>query len=346
MESLMPKISILTPIYGVEKYIEQCARSLFEQSYADIEYIFVNDCTKDRSIEILNDVILQYPTREKQVHVIHHSQNQGVGAARQTALMEAKGDYVMFVDSDDFLPVDAVKKLAEKAVEKRAGKVVDNDVDNFATTSTSVRSKTYPDLIDGGYCEWKDGKASMPRMPFDIEKQKYLKLLICQNLITNRLWGRIYKRSVITDHQIFFQKGVDYAEDLFWNAQFLYHAQSKVVLNKVVYGYRTDNINSYNHSISEKNLLSYFRSFHLLAMFLEHQPTASRYRKALDIGLVNAYRWAKNAHVELAKADDIIAYRPKTWAIRGIIQLIRWGIPVKYANWFYLSYRRLYVYLS
>lgn len=346
MQTPMLKISILTPIYGVEKYIEQCARSLFEQSYVNIEYIFVNDCTPDQSISILNDVIKLYPTRKEQVHIIHHSQNQGVGAARQTALMEANGDYVMFVDSDDFLPIDAVEKLAEKIVEKRVGKVVDNNVDNIATTSTTIRNEQPPDLIDGGYCEWRNGKASLPRMPFDIEKQKYLKLLICQNLITNRLWGRIYKRSVITDHKIFFQKGVDYAEDLFWNAQFLYHAQSKVVLNEVVYGYRTDNINSYNHSISEKNLLSYFRSFHLLAMFLEHQPTARHYRKALDIGLVNAYRWAKNAHVDLSKADDIIAYHPKSWMIRSVIQLIRWGVPIKYVNWLYLSYRRLYVYLS
>lgn len=338
MQTPMLKISILTPVYGVEKYIEQCARSLFEQSYVNIEYIFVNDCTPDQSISILNEVIKQYPTRKEQVHIIHHSQNQGVGAARQTALLEAKGDYVMFVDSDDFLPVDAVEKLVEKAVDKI--------VDNYITSSATTKSEDFPDLIDGGYCEWKDGKASQPRLPFDIEKNKYLKLLICQNLITNRLWGRIYKRSVIIDHMIFFQKGVDYAEDLFWNAQFLYYTKSKAILNKVVYNYRTDNINSYNHTISEKNLLSYFRSLHLLTMFLEQQPTVSCYRKALDIGLVNAYRWAKSAHVELKKADNIIAYRPKSWMIRSVIQLIRWGVPIKYVNWIYLSYRKLYVYFS
>lgn len=318
----MITVSILTPIYGVEKYIEQCARSLFEQTYAHIEYIFVDDCTPDRSISILQDVVKQYPDRAEQVHIIHHAKNQGVGAARQTALMAAKGDYVMFVDSDDFLPVNAVERLVEKTVDK----VVD--------------------MVDGGYCEWKDNKASLPQMPFDVEKEKYLKLLICQNLITNRLWGRAYKRSVIMEHQVFFQEGVDYAEDLFWNTQFLYHAESKAVVNEVVYGYRTDNINSYNHTISEKNLLSYFRSLHLLVTFLEHQPAASCYRKAMEIGLVNAYRWAKKAHVSLDKADEIIAYRPKGEIIRIVIQLIRWGVPVKYVNWIYLSYRRLYVKFS
>lgn len=334
----MITVSILTPIYGVEKYIEQCARSLFEQTYAHIEYIFVDDCTPDQSVSILQDVIKQYPNRADQVHLIRHAQNQGVGAARQTALMEAKGDYVMFVDSDDFLPMNAVEKLVWKSVDK----VVNNSVTNCGAGD----KEKLLDWIDGGYCEWKNSRASQPQMPFDVEKEKYLKLLICQNLITNRLWGRLYKRSLIMEHQVFFQKGVDYAEDLFWNAQFFYYAQSKAVVNEVVYGYRTDNINSYNHCISEKNLLSYFRSLHLLVEFLEHQPAASCYRKAMEIGLVNAYRWAKKAHVSLDKADEIIAYRPKNTIIRIVIQLIRWGTPIKYVNWIYLSYRRLYVHFS
>ena len=100
----MLKISILTPIYGVEKYIEQCARSLFEQSYASIEYIFVDDCTPDKSIGILQSLLKEYPERAQQVRIIHHDRNRGVGAARQTALMAATGDYLLFADSDDMLP--------------------------------------------------------------------------------------------------------------------------------------------------------------------------------------------------------------------------------------------------
>ena len=104
----MLKISILTPVYGVEKYIEQCARSLFEQSYAPIEYIFVDDCTPDKSIGILQSLLKEYPERAQQVRIIHHDRNRGVGAARQTALMAATGDYLLFADSDDMLPEDAV----------------------------------------------------------------------------------------------------------------------------------------------------------------------------------------------------------------------------------------------
>ena len=102
-------------IYGVEKYIEQCARSLFEQSYASIEYIFVDDCTPDKSIGILQSLLKEYPERAQQVRIIHHDRNRGVGAARQTALMAATGDYLLFADSDDMLPEDAVEKLTTKA---------------------------------------------------------------------------------------------------------------------------------------------------------------------------------------------------------------------------------------
>lgn len=348
----MIKVSILTPIFGVEKYIEQCVRSLFEQSYASIEYIFVDDCTPDRSIDILQSLLKAYPNRAKQARIIHHDKNRGVGAARQTALMTATGDYIFFADSDDLLPRDAVELLVKKA------------------------ESTHADLIDGAYREWSNGKASELQKPFDGDEEKdvkqneekdvkqnegkdvnhgesylskeksmgspkMLKLLVCQNIITNRLWGRIYKRSLIMEHQIFFEEGINYAEDLFWNAQFLFYGK-KVSINDAVYYYRTDNESSYNHNISEKNLLSYFKSTHRLIDFFEKHDTAHHYRRATEIGIVNAYRWAANAHVSLEKVDKDLDYKPKSLLIRLIIRLIKKGVSIKRVNLIYLSYRRIY----
>ena len=76
----MLKVSILVPVYGVEQYIEKCARSLFEQTYSDIEYVFVNDCTKDDSIGVLKRVLEKYPQRMQQVRIINHEKNMGLGA--------------------------------------------------------------------------------------------------------------------------------------------------------------------------------------------------------------------------------------------------------------------------
>lgn len=69
--SNMPKVSVVVPVYGVEKYIERCARSLFEQTLEDMEFVFVDDCTKDNSIAILEKVILDYPKRKDQIKIIH-----------------------------------------------------------------------------------------------------------------------------------------------------------------------------------------------------------------------------------------------------------------------------------
>ena len=120
----MPIVSILVPIYGVEKYIEQCAHTLFQQSYSDIEFVFVNDCTKDRSVEILQQVIKQYPERQAQIRLIEHEHNKGLGGARHTAFAACKGRYVMHVDSDDLLPRDSVRLLVE-AAEQTGADIVD-----------------------------------------------------------------------------------------------------------------------------------------------------------------------------------------------------------------------------
>ena len=78
----MPKVSVIVTVYGVERYIERCARSLFEQTLDDMEYIFVDDCSKDSSISVLENVITQYPLRKGQVRIVHHEQNKGVSRAR------------------------------------------------------------------------------------------------------------------------------------------------------------------------------------------------------------------------------------------------------------------------
>lgn len=234
--------------------------------------------------------------------------------------MAATGDYLLFADSDDMLPEDAVEKLTTKA------------------------ESTHADLVDGGYREWCDEKAGRLQKPFDVSDEQLLKLLVCQNIITNRLWGRIYKRSLIMEHRIFFEEGINYAEDLFWNAQFMFYGK-KVNIDDAVYYYRTDNENSYNHNISEKNLLSYFKSTRRLIDFFEQNDTEHQYLRATEIGIVNAYRWAANAHVAFEKVDQALYYKPKSYLIRLIIKFIKKGVPVKRVNLIYLAYRKLYTLL-
>ena len=97
-------ISVIIPMYGVENYIARCARSLFDQTLTrDVEFIFIDDASKDRSSEILQSVIDEYSGQNLNVKIIRHDKNQGLPSARNTGLRNAHGDYVMHVDGDDFL---------------------------------------------------------------------------------------------------------------------------------------------------------------------------------------------------------------------------------------------------
>lgn len=119
-----PKVSIIIPVYGVERFIARCAHSLFSQSFKEIEYIFVNDCTLDSSIEVLKDVLQEYPERAEQVQIVTHKSNQGLPVARRTGLNYAKGDFILHCDSDDWLADDAVEILYNTAIQKQADVVI------------------------------------------------------------------------------------------------------------------------------------------------------------------------------------------------------------------------------
>lgn len=116
----MTKVSVIVPVYGVEKYIERCARSLFEQTLDDIEFIFVNDCTKDNSIEVLQQVILDYPARKSQIKILKHEVNKGLPEARKTGILAAKGEYIAHCDSDDWVDKELYEKLYNFSLMQKA----------------------------------------------------------------------------------------------------------------------------------------------------------------------------------------------------------------------------------
>ena len=111
----MPKVSVIVPVYGVEKYIERCARSLFEQTLDDIEYLFIDDCTPDRSIEILQQVLEKYPQRKPQVVIHRMEKNSGQAAVRKWGMQNVTGEYVIHCDSDDWVDTDMHRAMYEKA---------------------------------------------------------------------------------------------------------------------------------------------------------------------------------------------------------------------------------------
>lgn len=185
----MPKVSVVIPVYGVEKYIERCARSLFEQTLDDIEYIFVNDCTKDRSIDILNEVINDYPARKQQIRIVHHEKNKGLPFARQSGWQVATGEYVANCDSDDWVDLNLYEMMYKEAIEKNADIVVSDIM--FVREDVTDR-----------ICGLRDVNASKEDV---IKDMMYMRILWC-------IWNKLFRRELLAQLEEFPQKYM--AEDM------------------------------------------------------------------------------------------------------------------------------------
>jgi len=112
----MPAVSVIIPVYQVEPYMARCAHSLFGQTLKDMEFIFIDDCTPDRSMAIMQEVLEEYPERKAQVRVFQMPHNSGQAKVRMQGIALATGDYVIHCDSDDEVDTDAYRQMYEKAI--------------------------------------------------------------------------------------------------------------------------------------------------------------------------------------------------------------------------------------
>lgn len=260
-----PRISILVPIYGTEQYIKRCAQSLFKQTYDNIEFVFVNDATKDNSISILNEVIKEYPQIKNSIKIINHQKNRGLAAARKTALNNATGDYIMHVDSDDFLPFDSVDKLVEAA------------------------NKGNYDIINGSYQIYSNHKLGNIMLPYTKSKDSYIRNMISKlGIVPNNIWGRLIKKDLYINNNINAIEGIDFSEDYCVLPKLLYYANITSI-SDVVYFYNTENLNSYLHNYSVKSLNSDIKaSIEVYNFFLQKK----KYLFSAELGMTNLYKVA------------------------------------------------------
>lgn len=214
------KVCILVPVYGVERYIERCARSIFEQTYSNLDYVFVNDCTPDNSIELLKHVMEDYPKRKPFVKIVNHEKNRGLAASRNTALDNASGEFVFHMDSDDWLELDAIESLVKK------------------------QEKTGADIVSGNmYVHTNQGIEEYFEPHYDNKEQ----MLLMQMPITmdHNAIRRIIKRSLYEDHRIRCIEGCNMTEDRYQMIQLYYYANMVSVIDGFVYHYDRTNAGSY-----------------------------------------------------------------------------------------------------
>jgi len=213
----MPLITICVPVYQVEKYIERCIRSLFSQTYENIEFIFVDDCGTDGSVGILKRIISEHP--DKIVRIIRHEYNRGISAARNTAMAAAAGDFIMHVDSDDWLEVDAVEVLVERQIMTGADIVSGNALAHYEMGELLLEEPDYAD------------------------KEEMLQRVV-QMTLDHVIWRRLIRTSLYRKNGIQAMEGVNYGEDQYLLSQIVYYANSFSVVKRVVYHYNCINAGS------------------------------------------------------------------------------------------------------
>lgn len=121
-----PKVSIIVPVYNVSQYITKCLDSIYEQTYQNIELILVDDCGSDDSMIIVHGYLTSHVSIE--AHIISHQKNRGLSAARNSGIEKASGEYIYFLDSDDYITPDCIEALVKPLYHKKYDVVVGDKI--------------------------------------------------------------------------------------------------------------------------------------------------------------------------------------------------------------------------
>lgn len=246
--SQQPYISILIPVYNVERYIGRCIQSVMAQTYAgQMECIIVDDCGTDESIVIAEQLITDY-RGSISFHFIHHEHNRGLAAARNTAINAAKGEFVIHVDSDDWIEPNMIEELVKKQIETNADIVSCNAIAHYADREEPLSEPNYTS---------KD------------EMMRSILLLTLDHVI----WRRLIRTSLYKDNHISAMEGVNIGEDHYTLPRLLFYANSFTKCDKALYHYNCMNVNSYIQSaeqaFSPKRIFSDVASLNILIGFFE-----------------------------------------------------------------------------
>lgn len=258
MKMFKYKVSILVPIYNVENYIESCACSLFEQTMEEIEYVFIDDCGTDNSISLLNNILEKYPERKDNVRVIHNLRNLGIGQSRNKAVENALGEYLYYVDSDDFIEKNTIQLLYDEA-KKNDLDIVAAEFYLFYPNGTKIRTNY---LIS------------------DVPESFFFQLLNKQ--IPSYLCNKLIRRSLYIDNEIKVPEGVNFMEDFATLPRLVFHSRKIAYLPIPLYYYR-QNQNSYCNSLKKSSIISAFKAIETIETFLNSKANMKLKDYSLDL---------------------------------------------------------------
>ena len=250
------KVSVIVTIYNREKYLRDCVRSLFEQTLDDVEYVFVDDASTDNSLSVLEEMIEQYPSRKTQVVIIRLEKNRGRAVARQTGMENVKGEYVIHVDSDDWVDKDMLELLYIKAKENDADIVGCNVTHEYPDYQRFFKQK-YSDSMDENIKRLLNGD-------------------IFPSLCTS-----MTRTSIIKENHISFPQGLDTGEDLLFNLHLYLKSYKVIGIDAPLYHYRhTEDSVSFQHT--EKSIKSVIEVARRIEFLMKETGNYDKYEKEIQ----------------------------------------------------------------
>lgn len=219
-------ISVVIPVYNTSSYLARCIDSIFEQDLKDVELIFIDDYSTDNSFEVLNQCL---KGRESEnITALKNPKNLGSGETRNKGISLAKGDYVIFVDSDDYVTSDYFQVL-KNAIESR------------------------PDIVVFDMTEIWSNKTVLKHVDLPDSPLESVELLLL-NKMHNSLCNKMFKRSMFLQHDIRITKGLSMFEDKSICFKLFYYAKSQLYIDKSLYFYDRSRENSLTKEFKESNI--------------------------------------------------------------------------------------------
>jgi glycosyltransferase involved in cell wall biosynthesis len=207
------KVSIIVAVYNTIQFLEQCVHSLMTQTYDNFEIIFIDDASTDSSYKLLKTILSEYPNLSDKWSIIRNEKNMGIGYCRRIAMQQATGEYMIHVDSDDYVDNTFIEKLVKKAQNDHADIVICNtaDVVNDKVTFNNIENIT--------------------------DKSELIKRLLI-GTFHNSLWNKLIKSSIIVQNELYPEDIFRIMEDKSIMFRCVYFANKIAYLNPPLYYYR------------------------------------------------------------------------------------------------------------
>lgn len=253
----MYKVSIVIPVYNAEKYIEKCIVSLMEQTLDFVEYIIIDDGSNDNSLTIINDIINTYPTKKLHTKIISRG-NKGVAFTRNEGLGIATGEYLIFLDSDDYASSQFLELMYNKAVQENS------DV-----------------VICDYFLDYKNKLVEIHHGSIGTPEQLIIDMLNSE--VNGFSWNKLIKRDIYVNDKVNFEPNINYLEDMIYLVKILFHAKNVSTVSECLVYYNQCNNDSLTKNITRDSIQSMIKAIDYLDSLFQYLDVNSKYKENISL---------------------------------------------------------------